>query len=105
MASGAVPCIVWIFFNPNFSAFSSISRMPSGFLSMEYTSPSEAANAASMEMDPVPAPMSATLSVGRIPAFTITMARISAFVIGTFPRINSSSQIPNVCILAYHHHY
>ena len=63
---------------------------------MAYTIPLFAQRAASTVIDPVPAPISTTVSSGAIRALTIIIARTSAFVIGTFPLINSSSLIPNV---------
>ena len=68
-----------------------ISSMASGFLSIAYTLDSQAFLAISIVTEPVPAPMSYTMSEGLMPSFATDIQRISSLVIGTFALSKSLS--------------
>ena len=99
MPSGALDLITVILLTLNFFMFSLIRSMPLSKRSIAYTCPLGAAKAASIEIEPVPAPTSRTMLSSSMRASFITALRISHFVIGTSPRINSSSGIPKKCLI------
>ena len=94
--SGASAFTTVMLLREKFSAFCIIKSAATVFLSIAITCPCVAMSAASIDREPVPAPMSATKSCTPIFAFAKVKIRISLFVIGTLPRINFSSSIPNI---------
>ena len=93
-ASGATPGTACTLPHPNASAFSRMSRTPVALRSTAHTDPARATSAASIDTLPVPAPTSHTVSVAVRRSFASATARTSCLVMGTSPRMKSSSGMP-----------
>ena len=93
-ASGAIPATACTLPHPNASAFSRMSRTPAALRSTAHTDPARATSAASIDTLPVPAPTSHTVSVAVRRSFASATARTSCLVMGTSPRMKSSSGMP-----------
>lgn len=93
-ALGATPGTAYTLPHPNASAFSRMSRTPVALRSTAHTDPARATSAASIDTLPVPAPTSHTVSVAVRRSFASATARTSCLVMGTSPRMKSSSGMP-----------
>ena len=71
-----------------------MSRTPAALRSTAHTDPARATSAASIDTLPVPAPTSHTVSVAVRHSFASATARTSCLVMGTSPRMKSSSGMP-----------
>ena len=71
-----------------------MSRTPAALRSTAHTDPARATSAASIDTLPVPAPTSHTVSVVVRRSFASATARTSCLVMGTSPRMKSSSGMP-----------
>ena len=71
-----------------------MSRTPVALRSTAHTDPARATSAASIDTLPVPAPTSHTVSVAARRSFASATARTSCLVMGTSPRMKSSSGMP-----------
>ena len=71
-----------------------MSRTPVALRSTAHTDPARATSAASIDTLPVPAPTSHTVSVAVRRSFASATARTSCLVMGTSPRMKSSSGMP-----------
>ena len=92
--SGALPSMISILDRQNLARFLYSSSSASFLYSTDQTVPSGQVLAASTLTEPVPAPMSQTTAWPVNPSLHRESARISADVIGAFPRRKLLSAIP-----------